>query len=213
MARDKPYSWTKEQLESSQPNIKVIFSKDISLGHYDDLPRAFRHTFLIRHPYLVFDSRKRTITRGFKNESDKMSLFEQPSLFIPGGSFYKEQYDLYLYVNEKFESNPIIIDTDDLLKNPAGIMKAYCEAVGIPFSNDLLKWKAGRDCMDNQWMTAKEHIACHNIGGHHRETFESTCFGNPRKVPDRSDLDADVLHKSDISMKYYNDMYANRLRV
>ena len=92
-------------------------------------------------------------------------------------------------------------------------MKAYCEAVGIPFSNDLLQWKAGRDCMDNQWMAAKEHIAVHNLVGFHSETFESTCFGNPRKVPDRSDLDADVLHKSDISMKYYNEMYANRLKV
>lgn len=33
-----------------------------------------------------------------------------------------------------------VIDADDLLDNPSGIVKAYCGSVGIGYHPDLLKW-------------------------------------------------------------------------
>jgi len=33
-----------------------------------------------------------------------------------------------------------VIDADDLLDNPYGVVEAYCKSVGIPFSEKMLKW-------------------------------------------------------------------------
>lgn len=38
---------------------------------------------------------------------------------------------------------PPIIDTDDLLNNPEGIVVAYCAAIGIEYRKEALQWPAG----------------------------------------------------------------------
>jgi Sulfotransferase domain len=39
---------------------------------------------------------------------------------------------------------PVVVDSDDLLAVPAATMAAYCEAVGLPFRADALRWKPGQ---------------------------------------------------------------------
>ncbi|MCG8698343.1 MAG: hypothetical protein MI922_09850 [Bacteroidales bacterium] len=39
--------------------------------------------------------------------------------------------------------NTIIVDADDLEDDPDGTMKAYCDAVGIPFIQDAMTWEIG----------------------------------------------------------------------
>ncbi len=94
-------------------------------------------------------------------------------------------------------------------------MKAYCQAVGLPYSDDLLQWdrESGRECLDQQWMVAKEQIMAQNLGNTHAETFSSICFGKPTGVPDHDSLSDDVRHYSDLSMKCYEEMYSTRLVV
>ncbi|XP_072028553.1 uncharacterized protein [Amphiura filiformis] len=213
-AGDKSYNWIKEQLEAPLPDKKVIFVKDMCwgiAGYYGQLPTGYRHTFLICHPYRVFDSWKRMINRGTDEDNNKLKITDQPSHHLPLGFHYEEQYDLYLYVKEHFDPNPVIIDTDDLLADPGRVLKSYCEAVGIPYSDDLLRWTPGRECMDQLWMTAKEQINVYNHIGHHRETFASIRFSKPSRLPDRSELSEDVLYCCDRSMKYYEEMYRNKM--
>ncbi len=33
-----------------------------------------------------------------------------------------------------------VVDADDLLDNPSGIMAAYCRSVGLPYTDSMLKW-------------------------------------------------------------------------
>ncbi|XP_072027780.1 uncharacterized protein [Amphiura filiformis] len=217
LAMDKSPFWMKQQLEGRPVGKKVIFSKDMAWGlekqYQDRLPQGFQHTFLIRHPYQVFDSWKRMVNRGVHDKNKTVLLKDVPNIFLPDGYSYEEQYDLYLYVKQNINPNPVIIDNNDLLANPGRVLKAYCEAVGIPYSDDLLQWKPGRECLDEKWMVPKEHIFAHNLGGIHTETFKSTGFGNARPCPDRSELDDDVLHCSDACLKYYDEMYAKRLKL
>ena len=181
---------------------------------YQAIPKGFRHCFLIRHPYKVFDSWKRALNRGTKDASKLMTLNDVPEpIPNPKGLFFKEQYDLYHHVTEHYEPNPVIIDTDDLLANPGGVLKAFCDELGIPYSEDLLQWKEGGECMAQVWMSSKEGILTQNAGNIHMETFNSTCFRKPKECPQRSELSEDVLHCADRSMKYYEEMYANRLKV
>ena len=37
---------------------------------------------------------------------------------------------------------PLVIDGDDLVANPEGTVRAYCERVGLPFIGEALHWKA-----------------------------------------------------------------------
>ena len=129
-------------------------------------------------------------------------------------TFFREIYDLYVHVKENIEPNPVIIDIDDLLADAAGVLKAYCEAVDILYSDDLLQWEPGQQYMEKLWMIAREYIYIMKFGNVHKETAASTGF---RKVTnakdlDRSKLTEDVLHYADASMKYYEEMYANRLK-
>ena len=135
-----------------------------------------------------------------------------PNFLAPEGNYFRKLYDLYVYVGDNIEPNPVVIDIDDLLADPGRVLKAYCEAVNIPYTDDLLHWKPGRECMDELWMVAKEHILDHNVADIHKETFASTGFGQVHKCPDRSELSDEFLHYSDLSMKYYEEMYANHLK-
>ena len=204
-------------MEASPPNIKVIFVKELAFGFdghdYSMLPKGFRHTFLIRHPYKVFASWKRMINRGVIDPTKQMLLTDQPEYLLPKGYHFKELHHLYRHVKEHIDANPVILDVDDLLNDPPAYLKAYCEAVDIPYSDDLLHWEAGRKCMDSQWMVAKEEILADLHGGHNRETFSSTCFIKSKPCPDRADLDQDVLQCSDSSLQYYNEMYEHKLKV
>lgn len=38
-----------------------------------------------------------------------------------------------------------VIDADDLLDNPAGIISAYCKSVGIEYSDSMLVWDKEED--------------------------------------------------------------------
>ena len=215
LARDKTYSWVKDQLEANPPNVSVIFCKEMARGlngHFEFLPQGVRHTFLIRNPYKVFNSWKRMINRGIDDDEKKMNITDQPEYYLPDGFHYKEQYDIYQHAKTHIEPNPVIIDCDDLLENPGRVLEAYCRATEIPYREELLRWKSGRECMDGVWMAAKEEIYSDVMGGMHKETFASTGFGKPSRCPDRSELDDDVLYCSDKCMKYYEEMYAERLK-
>ncbi|XP_072045577.1 uncharacterized protein [Amphiura filiformis] len=217
LASSHSYQWIKEQMESTPPNVDLIFVKDhpgfgFTGQDYALIPKGFQHTFLIRHPYKVFDSWKRMINRGVVDATKRMKLTDQPHHLLPKGYHFQEQYEMYQHVKQHIDANPVILDVDDLLNDPATYLKAYCEAVNIPYSEELLHWEAGRECMDSQWMVPKEALMADYRGGTNRETFESTGFLKPKPCPQRVDLDDDVLHCSDTSMKYYKEMYEKRLK-
>ena len=182
-------------------------------GHYENIPDGFRHSFLIRHPYQVLASWDRLINRPIKDESKRMKVSEMSELLMPSGLFYKEQYDLYRFVKDHYEPNPVIIDTEDLLANPGRVLKAYCQTVSLPYNDDLLQWESGSQCMEHQWMIAKEQILAQRFGNFHMETFSSTCFRPPTKVPDREKVSEDVRYCSDECMQYYEEMNANKLQL
>jgi hypothetical protein len=65
-----------------------------------------------------------------------------------------------------------VIDADDLLDNPYGIIEAYCKSVGIPFSGRMLKWS------EEDQRRAKEQFETWK--GWHEDAIQSTEL-KPRK--------------------------------
>jgi hypothetical protein len=44
---------------------------------------------------------------------------------------------------ERRDGDVVIVDSDDLCRDPAGTVRAYCERVGIPFLPEALRWEPG----------------------------------------------------------------------
>jgi hypothetical protein len=44
-----------------------------------------------------------------------------------------------------------VVDSDDLLRDPAGVLAALCAALGVPFDERMLSWPAGRRATDGVW--------------------------------------------------------------
>ena len=53
-------------------------------------------------------------------------------------------HDLFVEVHNAGGNPPVVIDSEDLVTNPAGTMAAYCAAVELPFIADALNWHAGQ---------------------------------------------------------------------
>ncbi len=187
--------------------------KGISLAidtRHDAIPEGYQHTFLIRHPMKVIPSYKKLLIKASKLNRHEIKLDELPEDAIPRGYFFKESYDLLQYVKKHFEPNPIVMDADDLLMNPSGMLKAYCSATGIPYSDDLLQWESG-DAVAQTWMIPKMMLKVNHIVNFYEGAFASTQFNKPGKMPLRSDLLEDELICVDKIMPYYEEMYAQRL--
>ena len=130
--------------------------------------------------------------------------------FLPPGCYVEELYDLWVYIKENIDANPVVIDTEDLLANPKAILSAYCAAVGLPFHDDMLQWDASgsnkmKACSDD----LLEKFTCW-FGSAMKSTI---CFRPSSDLPPRDQITPDVIGLAEGVLKYYNEMYETRLKV
>lgn len=92
----------------------------------DDFLSHFRHSFLIRDPAKTLTSMHR----------------KWPDFHIAETGF-AEQRALFDRLTDQHGRPPPVIDSDDLLADPAGVVAAWCRAVGIPFVAEALRWEPG----------------------------------------------------------------------
>jgi len=62
---------------------------------------------------------------------------------MPNEAGYDELRRLFDYLIAEGvvdRENLVVLDADDMLDNPEGAIKAYCERVGIAFSPNMLNW-------------------------------------------------------------------------
>ena len=115
---------------------EVVFVKEISYYVDDHLDvilgeglKDLKHTFLIRHPALAL----RSLYKGCCSIDFS---------FLPNEIGFKEMYKIYEYVKTNLgdSTNPVIIDATDILMDPEGMLKSYCEAVGVNYKVGMTKW-------------------------------------------------------------------------
>jgi len=136
---------------------RPVFVKDMA-AHVRDIAderflARFTHTFLVRDPAWSLPS-----------------LAEQWPDFTDEEAGYEPLAEL---VDAAIESGSpaTIVDTDDLRSDPAAVVEAYCEAVGIPFLPAALTWTPG---MADQWELWDDW---------HREVAGSRGFEPPPSEP------------------------------
>jgi len=64
---------------------------------------------------------------------------------------YVQQLDIFEQVRRRTGKIPPILDSRDVLEDPQKLLTLFCEAVGAPFSEAMLRWPAGRRDTDGVW--------------------------------------------------------------
>ena len=150
----------------------------------DALLRRFHFTFLIRHPRNSVPSYYRCTIPPL----DDMTGFHY---FDPREAGYLELRRMFDYLRGTQQCGPAmagkdsptygmegavktpeeveicVIDADDLLDNPAGIMEAYCNSAGLEYTPDMLNW-------DNEKDQKHAKVTFEKWKGFHEDAIDST---------------------------------------
>ncbi|XP_071489791.1 uncharacterized protein [Diadema antillarum] len=215
------YSSVKHRLENS--TSRHVFVKDISVAmtrvNFEHLPKGYRHTFLIRHPLRVFASLRKAVTSSFSDLGLLRDSARDEATFDIGRDHplgdgsqmgVRETYELWKYVRENLESDPIVIDGDELLANPAEVLSKYCEAADLPYDKSLLTWDASVAVL-NKWIIVGDG-SLEKLIPFYGRALRSSHFSTPSEIPSRDHVTPDVIRCTDEVMKYYEEMYQCRLK-
>lgn len=130
---------------------KLVFVKGMAHHYLTDSPNFilnWENVILIRHPKKLIASFSKVI--------------HTPTLNDIG---IKKASELFLFL-KKNGKTPIVIDSDELLKNPKIYLTKLCNLLNITFTEKMLQWKTGGILEDGIW-------AKHWYGNvHNSEGFE-----------------------------------------
>lgn len=155
----------------------------------------FHFTFLIRHPRYSIPSYYRCTVPPL----DEVTGFHS---FMPSEAGYDELRRVFDYLcvvgqvgpeiasqnihvngNTNSKGNKVeicVVDADDLLDDPAGIIAAYCKSVGIEYHEQMLTW-------DSEEAQRRAKGAFEKWKGFHEDALNS-CDLQPRKHVSNSPL-------------------------
>jgi hypothetical protein len=142
---------------------------------------GFTHAFLIREPERMIASylRKR-----------ECAVFEDFGLERQAEFFEREA--------ERLGHAPPVIDANDVLEDPEGVLSALCDRLGISWDPAMLHWPSGRRPTDGPW-------APHWYGA----VEASTGFGPPENEP--VELPDDARSLADQCRTYYERLAVHRI--
>ena len=137
----QPNDWmlVTEQLTGPIPRGKAIwYQKHMTQHVLPDMPLDWldmlSNCFLIRDPDAVVAS--------FTKTRPDAALWELG---------FEQQQRIFAHVSRRTRNIPPVLDADDVLRDPAGMLRALCARLGIPFSERMLHWPAGSRDTDGVW--------------------------------------------------------------
>ena len=145
----------------------------------------FEHTFIIRDP-----------------AKSLPSLFAMWPDFSLSEAGYAELYRLFELTTAFLGKIPPTIDSDDLVQKPEATIKAYCNAVGIPFIPHALEWGSKAPEIP-KW-----------VRNWHTYLLSAQGFQENNKKSYLSIEDNDHLKQAyEYCLPYYQKLYEHRLRI
>ncbi|KAL8670466.1 MAG: hypothetical protein Q9168_005006 [Polycauliona sp. 1 TL-2023] len=148
-------SLEKQKQADQSPNPTLLPTSIIDL---------FKFVFLIRDPTSAVPSLYRCFIPPLSEQTH-----ETPASLDPAEFGHREIRILFDYLRDKDSSSttPILIDGDDLLEDPEGILRPLCAYLGIPYSSSMLSWP-----------TAEDHDFAFSLfekyAGYHDDALDST---------------------------------------
>lgn len=162
----------------------IIFVKNMAHHHINvdgKFLKSVKNVFLIRNPAELLVSFSKVI--------------KDPTLDDIG---VKKSWELYHQLKAGSES-PVVIDSNELLKDPDLMLEKLCEAIKIPFDKKMLTWPAGPRNEDGIWA---DHWY-HNV---HKST------GFIKAAPREVDVPKKLQAVCNEAMYYYNELFKISLK-
>ena len=111
------------------------------------------------------------------------------------------QVELFFRAGDKLGHTPPVIEGQDLLADPEGVLRQLCAACGVGFDSAMLSWPAGRRPTDGVWAPAW-----------YGSVEQSTGFSAPRPEPGLDDLPDPLKRLAEKARPLYETLAAHRLR-
>jgi len=111
---------------------------------------------------------------GFLMETRNIFLIRDPQEMLPSltvqvphaglaDTGLKRQWDLYEALRAKGEQ-PAVVDSRELLLQPASVLEQLCGHLGIGFADNMLSWPAGARAEDGIWAKHWYHAVHRSTG-------------------------------------------------
>lgn len=142
------------------------------------------NAFLIRAPEAVLASYSR-----------KREAFGLDEIGLPA------QAELFDRVADRLGHAPPVVEGQDVLADPAGVLAALCAACGIAFDPAMLSWAPGRRATDGVWAPAW-----------YDAVEQTSRFAEPREEVGFDDLPDDKRRIAEAARPIYDRLAAHRLR-
>ena len=147
-----------------------------------------------------------------KSVNERTYDLDRDDRYFTQGCFVKEQYDLWVYVKENLDPNPIVIDSDDVLSDPGHMLSKYCSALSIPYSDCMIAWDGNPKLADKWWQPF--HPLSEFLWG--RIVFGNAMFSKgflkPNKLPSLDEVTPDIRESYEFVKPYYEEMYQARMK-
>ena len=176
-------SWDKvaNRLIGANPNNNNVWYQKLMTHHWVnneslDWTKNVTNCFLIRDP-------KKVIKSYLKIHKDI-----NPDLIgLP------QQLHIFKYIMSKTNKIPLVISSEDILKNPKLMLEKLCNLLGIPFLEQMLEWPKGPRESDGIW------------GGYwYKNVVKTTSFAKPLHLEEEFPDDYNALLNE--CMNYYNEI-------
>ena len=116
------------------------------------------------HPVLFFKNMTHHLIGldlGFLSRTSNVLLTRDPEQMVPSLAQALEEPDIrdtgfpqqveLLRQLEGLDQTPVVLESRELLLNPAGVLTQLCEKIDIPFDERMLRWQAGPKPYDGVW--------------------------------------------------------------
>ena len=110
---------------------------------------------------------------------------------------FAEQAALFDRVADRTGQTPVVVDSEDVRRDPRGVLSALCAAIDLPFTEAMLRWPSGQHPDDGVW-------APHWYGA----IFDSTGFAPPDEKP--VTLPDHLRTIADVARPFYERMAAHK---
>jgi hypothetical protein len=102
------------------------------------------------------------IERGWLRKLRNVLLIRSPTEMLPSlvrflpeptaaDTGLPQQWELFGHLRQDTGHPPPVIDSRDVLEDPAGMLAALCRAVKVPYSEEMLSWETGPRKTDGVW--------------------------------------------------------------
>lgn len=170
----------------SKKNVKILFLKNMA-HHHNNMDLFFlkkmTNLFLIRNPKQLIASFAQVISN--------------PTMKDIG---LKKSWDLFNYISKLKSTNPIVLDSAEILNDPKKLLIKLCNNLDIDFYTDMLSWSKGGIKEDGVW--AKHW---------YKNVHESTGFVKQKTSNRELPKHCEPLYFD--ALKYYDKLSINSIKV